>query len=99
MMAALLGMLSGIGGGMLRDVLVTQIPMVLRADLYAMAALAGAAVVVVAPMLHVPPVAAAIAGGVLCFVLWFGVFCFGWFLLLVWFVCVFGVLVVCVRVG
>jgi len=54
MMAALLGMLTGIGGGMLRDVLVSQIPTVLRADLYAMAALGGAAVVVIAPMLHVP---------------------------------------------
>jgi len=80
MMAALLGMLTGIGGGMLRDVLVTQIPMVLRADLYAMAALAGAAVVVVAPMLHVPPVAAAIAGGVLCFALRFGAIRYGWHL-------------------
>ena len=43
-MAALLGMLTGVGGGILRDVLVTQIPTVLRADLYAVAALAGAAV-------------------------------------------------------
>ena len=41
-MAPLLGMLSGIGGGMLRDVLVAQIPTVLRAELYAVAALAGA---------------------------------------------------------
>src|SRR3954469_14981004 len=72
MMAALLGMLTGIGGGMLRDVLVTQIPIVLRADLYAMAALAGAAVVVIAPMLHVPAIVAAIAGGLLCFALRFG---------------------------
>ena len=44
-MAALLGMLTGIGGGMLRDVLVTEIPTVLRADIYASAALAGATVV------------------------------------------------------
>src|SRR5690348_15552597 len=34
-MAALLGMLTGIGGGMVRDVLVAEIPVVLRADLYA----------------------------------------------------------------
>ena len=45
-MAALLGMLTGIGGGMVRDLLVTQIPTVLHAELYAVAALAGAAVVV-----------------------------------------------------
>lgn len=41
-MAALLGMLTGIGGGMLRDVLVSDIPAVLHTDLYAVAALAGA---------------------------------------------------------
>ena len=34
-MAALLGMLTGIGGGMVRDLLVTQIPTVLHAELYA----------------------------------------------------------------
>ena len=37
--AALLGMLTGIGGGVLRDLLVNEIPIVLRADLYALAAL------------------------------------------------------------
>jgi uncharacterized membrane protein YeiH len=80
MMAALLGMLTGIGGGMLRDLLVTQIPIVLRADLYAMAALAGAAVVVIAPMLHVPAIVAAIAGGVLCLALRVGAIRYGWHL-------------------
>ena len=34
-MAALLGMLTGIGGGTTRDVLLAEIPTVLRADLYA----------------------------------------------------------------
>ncbi len=38
-MAGLLGMLIGIGGGMVRDLLVAQIPTVLRAELYAVAAL------------------------------------------------------------
>ncbi|MGH7212444.1 MAG: trimeric intracellular cation channel family protein, partial [Acetobacteraceae bacterium] len=51
MMAALLGMLTGIGGGMTRDVLLAEIPQVLRSDLYAVAALAGASVVVVGDML------------------------------------------------
>jgi len=41
LMAALLGMLTGIGGGMTREVLLAEIPTVLRADLYAIAALAG----------------------------------------------------------
>ena len=45
-MAAIMGMLTGIGGGMLRDVLVNETPTVLRADLYAVAALAAGIAVV-----------------------------------------------------
>lgn len=77
-MAALLGMLTGIGGGMLRDVLVNEIPAVLRADLYALAALAGAAVVVAGDMLDLPPAAAALVGGLLCFGLRFMAIRRGW---------------------
>ena len=66
-MAALLGMLTGIGGGVVRDVLLAEIPAVLRSELYAVAALAGAAVVVGGHMLHVSAVVAAIAGGLVCF--------------------------------
>jgi uncharacterized membrane protein YeiH len=65
--AALLGMLSGIGGGMLRDVLLAEIPTVLCADLYAVAALAGAIVVVAGHALQLPPGAVAICGAVVCF--------------------------------
>jgi uncharacterized membrane protein YeiH len=65
--ATLLGMLTGIGGGMARDILVMEIPTVLRTELYAVAALIGAAVVVLGRMLHIPTSAAAIAGAVLCF--------------------------------
>jgi uncharacterized membrane protein YeiH len=60
--AALLGMLTGIGGGVLRDLLVNEIPVVLRADLYALAALGGAGVVVGGHLLHWPPTATTIAG-------------------------------------
>lgn len=66
-MAALLGMLTGIGGGMMRDVLLAEVPTVLRADLYAVAALAGAAVVVIGASLCLPSTAMTIAGAVLCF--------------------------------
>jgi uncharacterized membrane protein YeiH len=66
-MATLLGMLTGIGGGMARDVLLAEIPTVLRADLYAVAALAGAAVVVIANVLALPYGAAALVGATLCF--------------------------------
>ena len=63
-MAALLGMLTGIGGGMTRDVLLAEIPTVLRADLYAIAALAGAAVVVIGAALGLQSNAVTIAGAV-----------------------------------
>jgi uncharacterized membrane protein YeiH len=66
-MAALLGMLTGIGGGMARDVLVAEIPTVLRADIYAVAALAGAAVVVIGQLLQIPPTITTIIGALLCF--------------------------------
>lgn len=65
--SALLGMLTGIGGGVLRDLLVNEIPVVLRADLYALAALAGSGVVVGGHLLHWQPAATTIAGAVLCF--------------------------------
>jgi uncharacterized membrane protein YeiH len=66
-MAALLGMLTGIGGGMARDVLLAEIPTVLRSDLYAVAALAGAAVVVIGNALQLPSAAMTIVGAILCF--------------------------------
>ena len=67
LVSALLGMLTGIGGGVLRDLLVNEIPVVLRTDLYALAALAGAAVVVGGHFAHLPPTATTIGGAILCF--------------------------------
>ena len=66
-MAALMGMLTGIGGGILRDVLVNQTPTVLQSDLYAVAALAAGVVVVAGHMLHYPSFAVMIVGALLCF--------------------------------
>jgi len=65
-MAALLGMLTGIGGGMIRDVLVNQTPFVLQSDLYAVAALAAGVVVVIGNWLHLPPFAGMLIGLALC---------------------------------
>jgi uncharacterized membrane protein YeiH len=79
-MAALLGMLTGIGGGMTRDVLLAEIPTVLRADLYAVAALTGAIVVVIGRVLGLPPTAVTITGAVLCFGLRFMAIRRGWHL-------------------
>ena len=67
--AVLLGTLTGIGGGMLRDILVAQVPTVLRAELYAVAALAGATVVVGGRLLELPSAPLAVAGAALCFAL------------------------------
>lgn len=65
--SVLLGMLTGIGGGMVRDVLVAEVPTVLRAELYAVAALAGASIVVGGSLLHLPSAPLAIVGAVTCF--------------------------------
>jgi uncharacterized membrane protein YeiH len=46
--ATLLGAITGIGGGMLRDVLLREVPTVLRHDLYAIPALLGAGILVAA---------------------------------------------------
>lgn len=65
--AVLLGTLTGIGGGMVRDLLVREVPIVLRAELYAVAALVGAAVAVGGEMLGLPAASVAVAGAVVCF--------------------------------
>jgi uncharacterized membrane protein YeiH len=79
-MASLLGMLTGIGGGMTRDVLLTDIPHVLRSDLYAVAALVGASTVVIGHMLGVTYGVSALVGGALCFTLRFMAIRHGWHL-------------------
>lgn len=78
MMAALLGMLTGIGGGMTRDVLLAEIPQVLRSDLYAVAALAGASIVVIGYVLGLSYGVSALAGGGVCFGLRFMAIRYDW---------------------
>lgn len=77
-MAALLGMLTGIGGGMTRDVLLAEIPQVLRSDLYAVAALAGASIVVIGDWLGLSYGVSALTGGAVCFGLRFMAIRHGW---------------------
>jgi uncharacterized membrane protein YeiH len=66
LMAAILGMLTGIGGGMTRDVLAGNIPFVLRGDLYAVAALAGAAIVSIGTVMGVQPTYPMLLGTAVC---------------------------------
>lgn len=76
--AVLLGMLTGIGGGMVRDVLSAGVPTVLRRDVYAVAALAGAGVVVVGRQMQLPSAAVTVLGAALCFGLRFMAIRRGW---------------------
>lgn len=67
--AALLGTITGVGGGVLRDILLAQVPQVLNADIYATAAFAGAVVLVLGRACGAPPALSGIAGGLACFAL------------------------------
>jgi uncharacterized membrane protein YeiH len=68
-LAVLMGGITGVGGGTIRDILLARVPTVLRADVYATAALAGAAVMVIAAKLALPIALASISGTVVCFLL------------------------------
>src|SRR5882762_7708006 len=68
-LAVLMGGITGVGGGTIRDILLAQIPGVLRVDVYATAALLGAAVTVVGLKLSLPPALMSISGITVCFLL------------------------------
>jgi uncharacterized membrane protein YeiH len=67
--AVILGALTAVGGGTLRDVLIRRVPSVLTSDLYAIPALAAATVTVVAGLAGVYGLPAAIGAATLCFVI------------------------------
>lgn len=67
--SVLLGAITGIGGGMLRDILVREIPTVLRGGLYAIPALVGAGIVVGAYKAGNHTVAFPIVGAAACFLI------------------------------
>ena len=66
LMAAMLGMVTCIGGGVARDLLTREVPTVLRSELYAVAALAGAGTVAVGFWLDLPRHPIALAGAAIC---------------------------------
>ena len=78
--ATLLGMTTGIGGGMVRDLLVMEVPTVLRTELYAVAALLGAAITVGGRSLGMPSHVAAPIGATLCITLRLLALRYGWHL-------------------
>jgi uncharacterized membrane protein YeiH len=65
--AVILGAITGVGGGTLRDVLIGKVPAVLTSGLYAIPALVGAFVVVIGDAAGVGELPAAIVGAVACF--------------------------------
>jgi uncharacterized membrane protein YeiH len=69
LVAALLGTITGVGGGTIRDVLLNQVPTVLRFEVYASAALLGSICMIVATKLRLPSTYAATAGGTVCLLL------------------------------
>ena len=73
--AALMGMLTGIGGGMLRDLLAGRVPVVFRGELYATPALVGAGLAVAGVEASLPAAAVALPAAAVCI---------GWRLLAVW---------------
>ena len=66
--AALMGMVTGIGGGMMRDVLAGHVPVVFEGNLYATPALSGAVVAVLLDRTDLPVLVVAAAGFSTCLV-------------------------------
>jgi uncharacterized membrane protein YeiH len=67
--SVILGAITGIGGGMLRDILVREIPTVLRGGLYAIPALIGAGIVVIAYHAGDHTITFPIVGAAACFLM------------------------------
>jgi uncharacterized membrane protein YeiH len=69
LVAVMLGTITGVGGGTIRDVLLSRVPNVLRFEIYATAALVGSACMIGAKKMRISSNAAAGIGAVICFLL------------------------------
>ena len=67
--AILLGTVTGVGGGTIRDVMVGQIPTVLRSELYAIPAIVAAGITVATVQWGIYGLPAALAAAAVCFVI------------------------------
>lgn len=67
--AALLGMLTGVGGGVLRDVLAAEIPLIFRSEVYAVASMLGAVIIIVASEAGLSGIPAEILAALATFIL------------------------------
>lgn len=68
-LSVLMGTITGVGGGTIRDLFLMKIPGILRADIYAVAALAGAVVFVTGFRLGLPKTVMMVVGALVCFAL------------------------------
>lgn len=69
-MAAMLDVVTCVGGGVARDLLTRQVPTVLRSELHAVAALVGSETVALGAWLGLPHVPVTLTGSGLCLFLW-----------------------------
>jgi uncharacterized membrane protein YeiH len=65
--AVMMGTLTAVGGGMVRDVLLAQVPVILRTDFYATAAIIGCVVTLLARRFGLSMQVASVIGGLSCF--------------------------------
>ena len=78
LLATMMGGITGVGGGTLRDLLIARVPSVLNVDVYASAALLGAAVTLLLIQGKVPKTMATVAGVAACFTLRMVAVALGW---------------------
>jgi uncharacterized membrane protein YeiH len=69
--AVLLGIVTAVGGGVIRDILLNRIPVILTKEIYASAAMVGAMIVVGGDYLHYSKEIVAVVAIMFCFVLRF----------------------------
>ena len=67
--AIIVGTITGVGGGTIRDMLIRRVPSVLSSGLYAIPALIGASAVVLGRALGASGLVVTVSGAVLCFVI------------------------------
>jgi uncharacterized membrane protein YeiH len=67
--SALLGILTGVGGGVLRDVLAAEVPLVLRSEIYAVASMLGATIIILAGQTGLSGIPADIVAAIATFAL------------------------------
>lgn len=78
LIAILMGAITACGGGVIRDLLLARVPAVLMVNIYASAALLGAAIVVISRRLGCPPAIATALGCLACFALRMAALRYNW---------------------